>query len=584
MSPKIVILTGKPNSMRAAESFLRNRKWDVYSTNNIRDAVAAVIKRRPDFVFLAADHPNRKIKSIPKLLAQAVQVQIIGFVESSATASVAALGEMNFHYSLFPPVSGPSIERIISKIKKDEEQAAQESAKASRTDSRLEKSEKETGISRRIKAGGTASDNTAIVQNSRMDANVALRQLDQLLDDGTETAKTDSSSPAGAGNIAYMPTSQTPAEKDPNYGYIPQSTNESPTGPLVPTSGRKPHYSELQSPDGDGKAKKQKPRFEVGEEPPEREKPVYDPYAADWESKTNEQFRQPPSGEQPANFDLTKPDAVKARSTGEVGGVPQPPSTAILTQDSPPTAEKNVKTGTQQDANRPFSQDSIFLRGTQQALDEASQKISGLDHYEELEKSTHAACIIINSPRFSGYLVAAMGKDRRVDAAFMNTVRERLFEFLKSHGELVDDQEQAMELKLEEVEFEDWALHKAEFLRKSIHGSSEVAMAFFPSQETQVQLESSVTDSMLMMNIDDLKDDVPVEFDLYIYMPNNNRFLLYTPQGRPIFGEQRKRLRTRGVNHIHLRKESGKQVKKYRAQVFLNERIAEMKTRIARAG
>ena len=90
---------------------------------------------------------------------------------------------------------------------------------------------------------------------------------------------------------------------------------------------------------------------------------------------------------------------------------------------------------------------------------------------------------------------------------------------------------------------------------------------------------------MVKLSIDDLKEDAVVEFDLYIYMPGNNKYLLYTPQGMRFYGNQKNRLREKGVSHIHLRKESASSVIKYKAQNFLNEKIESYKaTKRSRQG
>ncbi len=100
MSFKVVILTGKPGSMKQAETFLRNRNWNLFSTCDLRDCLHAVLKVQPDFVLIAADHPNRKVKSLPKILSQAVAVKIIAFVEATNGNSMGALNEMKMEYNL----------------------------------------------------------------------------------------------------------------------------------------------------------------------------------------------------------------------------------------------------------------------------------------------------------------------------------------------------------------------------------------------------------------------------------------------------------------------------------------------------
>ena len=102
-------------------------------------------------------------------------------------------------------------------------------------------------------------------------------------------------------------------------------------------------------------------------------------------------------------------------------------------------------------------------------------------------------------------------------------------------------------------------------------------MAFFPSENTKVDLEQSVSEKMLQIDLTELREDSVMEFDLYIYMPENQRYLLYTPTGRVLMGEQKNRLVGKGMTRMHLRKENIVGVKRYRAQNFLNDKIEEFK-------
>jgi hypothetical protein len=222
-----------------------------------------------------------------------------------------------------------------------------------------------------------------------------------------------------------------------------------------------------------------------------------------------------------------------------------------------------------------LSKESLIVRGTQQSLDETIILREDLDEddVQEIEKTSNVACITVESPRFSGYLVCAMGKNRKIDKAFIDMVQKRLFSFLKSNGEEINEKD-TLSLKLQEVDFQDWALQQAEFLRKSVHESDEVAMAFFPNKHINVNLEDSASEKMVKMSLDELKEDTPLDFDLYIFMPENNKYLLYTPQGMIFYGNQKGRLKDKGVTHMHLRRDSITGVQKYRAQNFLNEKIA----------
>ncbi len=230
------------------------------------------------------------------------------------------------------------------------------------------------------------------------------------------------------------------------------------------------------------------------------------------------------------------------------------------------------------------SQDTIVLKeksavheGTQQVLEEVLAVGSG-EVKESLEQSSNIACITVDSPKFSGYLIAAMGKNRSIDPDFVKLIRERLTKFLRTKGESVEDGE-AMNLKLKEVDFEDWALEYADFLKKSVHNGDEVAFAFIPNQEVNTKYIKAANADMIAISIEEFKNDVEVDFNLYLFFPKNEKYYLYTAKGFKFFDHQRERLRGQGVTHVHILKSDLNEYKKYRAQNFLNSKIEEFENK-----
>ena len=73
----VYILKSNPSVLSQAETFLRNRNWIVGSGTNMREALAYIIQKTPQYVILSADHPNKKVKVLPKLLTQAFPVRVI---------------------------------------------------------------------------------------------------------------------------------------------------------------------------------------------------------------------------------------------------------------------------------------------------------------------------------------------------------------------------------------------------------------------------------------------------------------------------------------------------------------------------
>lgn len=616
----LFILKSNAQGLRAGETYLRNRKWIVGSGINMREALAYIIQKHPTYIMICADHPNKKIKILPKLLSQAFPVKIIAYTESSAPSAMTALREMNQTYNLYPPVSGPAIERMILKIKKDEETKAL-NAHNTVLDPNDPNTERDpvTGVIR-LKGENSASGGGA---NSGFES--ARAALSQLISSGDsddnsdgfamtqEGAKANSfafnQEGAASGDFGFNQEDTANNNINPNSVASPSNPRESSAHNATPEEDQsmregetfaeweermrkaaefKAHQAEKkkqQSTDTNNKslnsANNQNNNQDNNQSDNQTHNQSYNPTGSNNSMDPNK-TSQDTSPETEQDYDQDgSPIPRNGRSSSEMFNDPsmsrRKKSAPILESDDIQKKEKKALYVRGEKASS-LDRESIVIKGSVEALDSSVVMKEDIapGQVQQIEKSSNVACITVQSERFSGYLVAALGKNRKIDKDFIEMIKKRLFSFLKANGEVVKD-EDSLGLQIKEVEFEDWALKQADFLRKSVHDGDEIAMAFFPHQDVSTSLADSVSEKMYKMSLDELKEDVEIEFDLYIYMPENNKYLLYTPQGQPLYGKQKGRLQEKGVTHMHLRKESIQEVKKYRAQNYLNEKIEAYK-------
>lgn len=463
----LLIIKAQASSLVTVENFLKNREWKVKSTTNLKEALAYLVQEQPQFVLVGIDHPNQKIRKLPKVLTQAFPVCVIAFTEGTSTAAYNLLSSCAQEYLLYPPVTGPAVERTVNKYYKDLQTRGQNT--------------------NQIRSGTHASDEGVISIRGDSQNYVnpeAQNILASLLGDDN-------------GIVGIMP-----------------GTRGSDLGMSAHGLGA----GELHSGGADAK-----------------DSTTSSSYVPSQNKKNTPRWEPLPQAS----------PAKKARLTPE----------QIETH---PMATKK---------------ESIISEGTKKALNESCIP-TPFESSNGIEESTHVACIVIESTRFAGYLITAMGKNKSVDDAFLQGVRNRLFKFLKQNGEDIGDRE-SLDLKIKQVPFEDWALEQAEFLRKSIHDGNEVAMAFFPRTDVKANLGDSPDEDMASIKIEDLLGDIAVEFNLYVRLPRNDKYLLYTPRGGIFYNKQKERLQSQGISLLHVMKMDSEDVDKYRAQNFLNKKIDE---------
>lgn len=520
--PSVFIIKKNQNSLRQAETYLKHRNWDIRTAFDIKQALVGILKQPPKYIIISVEHPHPKVMLLPKIMAQALKCVVIPYAESNSPLVLSKLNEVNSEFVLFPPASGPAIERIIKRIILKENEAAQQKDKMIAKGGSFENKDNHTFISK----GAAASDDEAIAIKGARDALAKM-----FADEG------DSTTPGVLGHLETTPPTSHKVDL-----HIQKGVNGQTTGYLDNGSRQDSHSSSQQSSSA---------HQNYHDSNKKNDFPEYRPNHSNGSEDNSGTSNQSLSGQV---LDTKKSAYLPKISMDQL-------SISVDTALSAATAEKN----------------SILVEGSKQAL-EGVINVNEKENVKAVEVATNVSCIIVESTKYNGYLVVAMGSNRKIENSFMKVLKKHLFKFLKENGEQITDEDQ-LQLKLEPVEFQDWAIEHAEFLRKSIHNGNEVAMAFFPCSEIQIPLEGGNDKDMLTVDLKNLRGDLKMEFDIYIHMPINNKYVLFTPKGGVLYSRQKERLLKKGIQKMHLHKNSIQDVKKYTAQNYLNDKIQEFQSK-----
>lgn len=108
-------------NITAIELFLKKRGFNVVSESDLKIAILQIMKTAPDYILISWDHPSERIAHLPKLILQSVMTTIIAYCSSNDKLQVRKLQGSGQPLKLFPPLSGPAIQRLISRLEKDKE-------------------------------------------------------------------------------------------------------------------------------------------------------------------------------------------------------------------------------------------------------------------------------------------------------------------------------------------------------------------------------------------------------------------------------------------------------------------------------
>lgn len=575
ISKTMLIVKSDANSLKGVEQFLKNRDWNIVATNDMKKAIITLVQMKPAFVLITVDHPSKKMAKFPKIVKSAFAgCCIMTFAEKSTTNSFKALMDSGVEYRINPPLTGPAIERSVNKYLRDLENASRQ--KAAGVAGSDDKSNFDFSVE--VKSGGQKQEGFVSMTSSSgaSDQDSMTKALLAQLAGGDEDTSDESSGIAftpvheqgpknSSSGIAHAGSLQTPQDKNPSPGVMnfqsPGPTTDSEEDLVVPLSEKKKaptNSHELESSAVDSLQYNPDGTLKTGN----------DVMIGRARSQGGHQY-QPGEGvsgkKGQSDYDPTKP------SESMVLGQGQNKRPKNYTP-APPDVTKIKEGGI-------FNDESVFVKGVNQSLDSTVVKGNG-EIEVQLEDNSHLACIVVESPKFSGYLVAALGKDKKIDDEFVDIVRTKLMKFLRDAGEPIEN-EANMQIKVKRVDFEGWALEYAQFLRKSVHKGDEVAMAFFPFADAQTKIGMSAKENMVSVKTSEIESGKPLEFNMYIYLPTNKKYILYTPRGSSFQENQKERLIRQGVDKIHIQKGDVQNLSKYKAQNHLNSLVDKYENKVS---
>lgn len=691
-----------------AENYLKNREWELGSSDDLRQAMVYILNKKPTYVMVTVDHSNSKVDQLPKLLMQTFPVKVIVFAESHSSKSLHKLRSLDHPYTLMPPISGPMIERMVNKINLDEERKKNQSPEDEKkrnsyynqNDSdviSIKNSNKDNG-SYHQRFGSNKSDNSKVVinqdKNKSSNANIGqdAKKSDSRGNSNFAKDKDDNwgyNENASKGKSKPNDYSQNSKDKDNSNNFSKNSNNKKKEG----------HYNSSDKESEDSyqsqKAKDKKTNALSSKEQDKLEKDqaltkqkndkkdsnktnqdgdnskesklsqknkakTAKEKSAQQDSEKTKQDHLNQSGKKSAGLNLNEKSdddkensnqskaknkksqntlnsnnnkwkALDANQSGTKKKAPSNKQSNNKTDENSNSLEnpfsrqnqtnntntgkennkdksgalsnnknenknssvlnKDNKKGTDHLNQNNNSQEgkannlsnfrknkkgaglyrSVLEQATQEALN-TSTEYGNKTEVPPLEENSNFSCISVNSQRYNGYLLAAGSSDNHLDEEFIKKIKTRVMDFLESKGEHIYDQND-LDINVHKINYSEWGEEEAEFFRRSIHQGEEIGMAFFESQEVKHPLFIREDEDMLCLSIDSIFEDMPIEFDLYIYLKKNEKYVKITKQGGKLFSDQKQKLLSSGFKEMHVPVSQKENLVKYRAQNFLNENI-----------
>jgi hypothetical protein len=245
-----------------------------------------------------------------------------------------------------------------------------------------------------------------------------------------------------------------------------------------------------------------------------------------------------------------------------------------------PGAEQTVEVrGGNLNLNRIYKEEEKqFFGQLENSLAQACEARNNVE--TAVTKTKKLTVLPIADGMFTGMLVFVMGDEDSVDPMLINSMREKLGglnTFIKFDGIVT----KSLNVEIDEVDFNTWTSHKARFVSRAEHRGKEVMMAFFEMEKKMVEIGPSVDPKMAMISVESITPNVAIDFDAYLYLQSNQKFLKYLHSGTRVSPTQLHSLKEREIDAFHIDKEDQSTYHAYVAKNFLNATISSGQSYLA---
>lgn len=538
----VLIIAHKQSQLASAAAFLSRRGVPCTVKGNIKDGIHFITSQKATLVFLSWNLPNANIIKTYQLLTQNFKVNCVVFAEKPDGKTAAELTGSRLPEVMQAPVSGPGLYMRIQKILKAKDEQ-------NKVDKVIGKSEhnNQSGndkiVLKSSKSGeeddGGAFYNLGSNKNQSDKPGIINFQSGPKYSEGDYEA--ESHDPNANDISAYMDQLQDALPEDSHIqegiklGEYDGDTQEH------PNLGHNGLYNK--------NGQKTSAHGAITQENPES-----DPHSANSDGihSDEKKSRSKKDGGYGSVVNVAKKNQTKEAELAQYEV--SKPKEALIVDFKPRSGSKNAE--------------SILAQKTFEAIERSVRP--AFEDYAAVDKVSKAKIFNIHTPRFRGYLIFVVPMFNEFDRNVVASIRENLESLLKEQSEFLLYFEE-LNIDLEQTEFLSWAEKNAEFFVQTVDHKSELICAYYPYDPSLPTVKDH-GNKMATVNIKDLKQNTKTNFNLYIHLPKNNKYVCYMKPGDIITEKHRDKFEKHQMNNLHIKNEEVTRFKEY----FVSNQIQDI--------
>lgn len=494
LAQKLYFLHNPKSNLNALESYLKKRNFEVVLQSDPKQALVEIVQTSPEYTFIAWDHPNERVQQLPKVILQSILTNIIPFCFSNDKRSIRALQATNIAHKLYPPITGPSIQRLLMKLEKENMASLQEDS-------------------------GSKKRKTATTSEPKQSNMIQVKSTFQGNDENINSLMQD------------LEDHQDRSQKIQNSMPLTSSEKSSPQ-----IFNKQEKVQQL---------RKSQMKFFKSEE-------------------------------------KTGHDAKGRKSA--IAYMPQ-----MASEGAPPLTATLKNQFNKSYDERLFGQLSELIETfneSEKRTDQDKHSINSL-----ISQATSGYCLVVNSEKWSGYLVIASEAYLEFDS-LQTLIQQWLQENLEdistieknetSEEALLDTVSvQGFYIHFSAVQFDEFAQAQANYCKIIEQHSKKTVISFFSANPRFLNIELHEKHDMITLHLSEMPFGKNTGVDIYLYLVENDKFILYLKNQDSLSQEQFNRLSEKNVENIYSSLEFEQAILRLRCENVLNLMIEEFNKAMA---
>lgn len=543
------------------EKFLKKRGYTVVVETDVKTAIDRILEENPEYIFLAWDHKNENIRSMPKTIYQSCTGSVVPFIMSTQRDQLIQIESSGFENKLYPPLSGPAIIRVISKYEKKNqifEQINNKKAANTKKESDMIQvksfftQDNDEGPEINLKKSNTHADNERkkVANRSRGKLNMFMPK---------QRKRTASPMPSAVQEGIRAKMKHAIEEQIGKLGVLSAVQKEAAKAKLM-----RALQNDFGSDGASGKLLRAIEE-EIGNM-----------------SELSEIDQKQTAGSLIALMEAELAEALAATEADIGGGAPKlsigegidlssgaEPMSNLLPRES-----KNLSSGQIMFLDQSFN-DTVKPEMFDVIENYSDQKTDQVD----LTKTTQMYVLVVQELEWTGYLTVA--SENYLDVASAQVILnnwikqmirvEQIDQQDPDHNELPDAV--LFEIHVPKVDFANFCSYKSDFFKNVEYQGKKTMIGFFSFSPFEVINSVHPAHDMLELPVEFLQPNKELPFDVNLYLQENEKFILYIRPGSFLDSIQVSRLQTRKVKYIFSNMDFELALLKYKAEFNINKLI-----------